>query len=245
METVYRMSPYPKVHKLRDLEVTEISGVTQAANPYAHVKIAKSQEVLPMVEVAKRASAMWGVYVDLIAKRDGITKSAAVDRALRDDTGRSLYETARDAHLQDQMQKMGAAGGISSWDGGNSAGQDSLGGHGPGEAVDGAANLQRLRAGHAEKSLVAFNGLIDAHVASGMTRSQAQMKAMREHPSLWSQAKDATGLAPHDGYGPGMSGRTADSGGRVVSDTKNRPHSAIAPLPPSSDAGVRRPSRFM
>jgi hypothetical protein len=46
------------------------------------------------------------------------------------------------------------------------------------------------------KALSRFNDLVDQHVKAGMRRSDAQMKAMREHSETFQSAKQARGMQP-------------------------------------------------
>jgi hypothetical protein len=65
--------------------------------------------------------------------------------------------------------------------------------------------LGRLREPHAGKALVQFNQHVDALVAGGMKRSEAQSHAIRNHPDLWMKAKEARApMQPlsHDGNAP-------------------------------------------
>jgi hypothetical protein len=65
--------------------------------------------------------------------------------------------------------------------------------------------LGRLREQHAGKALVQFNQHVDALVAGGMKRSEAQSHAIRNHPDLWMKAKEARApMQPlsHDGNAP-------------------------------------------
>jgi hypothetical protein len=248
---------------LRNLSVREVSLVDKGAGRGVDVKLLKREEpTMPLVEVRKRCDALWHTYVSFIAERDKCTNHEAINKALATEMGRELFQTARDANLQFQLQKMGSAGGLAqnppnmmgavggreaaatSHDG---SGQRALSDHSPKDAVSGEANLARLRREHATKALRAFNQHVDGMVKNGMSRSQAMDRASQQHPELWAQAKEASGID-----GPGASGESVDAGGRVISETLNSPHSApVSPgyrgamRPHSHDGNAPRPPRYM
>jgi hypothetical protein len=73
-----------QVRRLKNLVVRETSLVDVAANPHAKVMMWKRlDQEKPSLDITK-ALGMWNCYVDLVATRDKVLKSVAIDRASKE-----------------------------------------------------------------------------------------------------------------------------------------------------------------
>ena len=125
-------------------------------------------------------AAAYGVLVDLEkAKHPSWSLSRCHDEVRKSATGaQALAGSLCVQQAGQQRRKQGH-------------GRDQRSLEGAGEHESGDAALSRLRAAHGRKMLDKFNSVVDADVAGGMRRSDAQMKAMRDHPELFQSAKEA------------------------------------------------------
>jgi hypothetical protein len=161
----------------------------------------------------EKAFPMWNVFTDLIMKREGCSKGKAIDIALQDPLGKQLFQLAKGSGLPGSYgdSPMGQTG----YGGRVPSAHSTADGTGHGQPPDprnphrttanpatAEETLARLRREHANKALNRFNGIVDAHVAGGMKRSDAQSRAMRENPSMWLEAKNARLPLSHDGNAP-------------------------------------------
>jgi hypothetical protein len=193
---------------IEDLVVREISAVTKGANGHTRILLRKhagggvelvpdkSQEVRPMNSAT--AFSMWDTYTDVIAKRDNVSKSRAIDVALRTETGRELYKLASPATGAD-VAKLGG--------GTLPQGPTPM----PPTArrpdpTDYASSRRKDDAedGNAERQSRRYLTRVEQLVAGGMTPSKAHDKARAEMPDEWTAHK----MMPpsHDGNAPRMRG---------------------------------------
>jgi hypothetical protein len=164
------------VRKLRRLYIREVSAVDRAANPHARVVLTKKDtEAMPNIDPAQQAFNLWKSYCGLLAANGDLNESESINAALKSSMGQELFALAKLAKgmpgAETRVDAMPA----------DHSHLDRAG----------AAELERLRGEHGRKQLDKFNGLVDAFVASGMRRTDAQVRAMSEQPSLWAEAKQA------------------------------------------------------
>jgi hypothetical protein len=171
---------------LSKLRVREISSVDRGANQHASIKLLKREQE-DTVDISK-AMPLWNTYVALIAKRDGITTSKAIDVALAEETGRELF----------QLAKLGGGGWAadSVHDG---SGQRSL--EGTGHPVDEDGEISDAEAYKVYDAAV-------REAAMHMSESQAHDYARKAFPRTWAKAKRVKGAlhpnnppAPYDSPG--------------------------------------------
>jgi hypothetical protein len=139
------------------------------------ITLAPEEPVMPNIDMSK-AAPLWSAYVDLIAKREGVTMSKAIDVALSDPTGKELFDIVREHNLQ----KMGNDG---SWPGGPTHGNTM---------PDDPHRTQRhdVGAGSNDPAWKRYQAAIKKHMASGMKMSAALDQARREMSETdWSTIK--------------------------------------------------------
>jgi hypothetical protein len=103
---------------LRNLIINEVSGVDRGAGKGVKIMLMKRdhpgggteivRKVIKQAEmpISTPATACMGfdTYCEVLAKKDGITKSAAINKALGDLTGRALYQMGRSASAADVLK---------------------------------------------------------------------------------------------------------------------------------------------
>src|SRR5437870_2348959 len=102
MTPVRKLRPLVNPRVLRDLQLREVSLVDRGAGVGTKVVLAKRDDdredtTMPTTNTidVRKAPAMWSEYCALVQKRDGLTASRAIDRALQDETGRELFSVAK------------------------------------------------------------------------------------------------------------------------------------------------------
>jgi hypothetical protein len=216
------------VHIVRDLHISDVSIVDKAAGRGTRVVLAKRDDghkreedmpTMTQTEISKRAGALWGVYCSLIQKRDGCTMSEAIDRAGRDPIGAEALRMSLDANLAEQQRVI----------------------NGDSEGV----MQTRTHAEFAKRGYGLWTGYVDLLKAQHKcTTSKAidialESELGRElyHAGSFAKGADAVGIGKlGSGAGiPDLSFDTpserVDSGGRVVSRTRNAPHGGSNPQP--------------
>jgi hypothetical protein len=186
--------------KLCDLAVAEISACQKAANPHARILLRKSEEAeMPVISTPATAAMGFDMYCTVLAKRDGITKSAAITKALAEPTGRALYEMGRSASAHDVLiTKMGGAqmpvpspgrphhGGSHGYNPPpppSASRADTLAYAGSKQTADAAGD------GENERRSRAYLSRVEELVRGGMTPSNAHDKARAEMPDDWAAHK--------------------------------------------------------
>jgi hypothetical protein len=181
------------------------------------------EPVMSAGDIARQAGGIWADHVAAVQKREGCTRSRAIDIALRDPAGRRAFNLVRDAGI---LQKLGGG----DWPGGPS--------HGVSQSADphdstrhresGDEALARYRSSHANKSLAQFNAHVDGLMSADktLTRSRAMDRAAREQPALWAAAMGKASPSESDVHVPSNVNNPA-----VISGPGRSPT-----MPPSDDA---------
>jgi hypothetical protein len=76
-------------------DTEKLAKVDESIGQFNEYCAQESEEAMPTTHQDVDANKLWNCFTDMVAKRDGLTKSKAIDRALTDETGRSLFELAK------------------------------------------------------------------------------------------------------------------------------------------------------
>jgi hypothetical protein len=183
--------------KLRDLKIAEISAVDRGAGRGVKVLLMKRLQedempTIPEAAFVERAKNLYSYgtldqHVRELAKAEGISVSKAFDRIMATDpSAAEILAAAKLVNGSDALL-LDKAHGSSSNDPQNPHGQSQ-------NAATAGETLDRLRREHSAKAMSRLTALVDAHVASGLSRSEAFDRVQRENPIAWAAAKDARGV---------------------------------------------------
>jgi hypothetical protein len=180
---------------LRNLKITEVSGVDRGAGRGVKILLTKNEgDTMPVAEIEKKASAIWSAGVRLVMKRDGVSENRAIDIALADPVLRQAYDLQKNLYLA----KMGEGAG--EWPGGPHQTPDPENPHATTAhhvgVHDDDREAQRLRDVHPTKALKALTDAADAigQANPHLSQSECLDRAAREFPHLWQRAKQARGI---------------------------------------------------
>jgi hypothetical protein len=238
-----------RIRVLRNLRIHEVSGVDHGAGrgvkimlikrllPDDNIDIASipapamKQEAITMqtetISPVAKAALLWDDYITVISKRDGMSKSRAIDAALRTEMGREMWGLAKLANGSD-VAKLGdgALPQPTSVNGGGGRVPSPTYSRGHGDSSNsadphtGTRNtvapddvLPRLRDQHgadgAARIARKYQSIIEAKIAAGMSRSSAMDAARNEiGPDAWATIKNMSASDVHVPASIGNSGRS-------------------------------------
>jgi hypothetical protein len=216
MEPIRKLRPlFGSPRYLKNLVVREISSVDRGAGVGTKVVLMKKETAMPRIDPAQQAFAMWDEFTNLLMARGDLTKGEAINAALKSSTGQELFRLAKQArgyHSSDgdsqrletapvsfpQMINQDHSGRVH-------PGRDYSGSRIPSmpqanSDQDGADELSRLRATHAQKAahaaLAEINEEVDEAVRGGEKRDKAHAAARSKDWSRWEKALAARGHPP-------------------------------------------------
>jgi hypothetical protein len=195
--------------QLYDLAVREISTVTKGANPHARVLLRKSQEtempVMSQETAVAKAANVWNSYVELTAKKAGVSINKAVDLCLKTELGREAFDLAKHASAADVL-KLG--GGNLKPNGQIDGGSGRHDTNTPGDEYPDPPSARRADAKDyaqprdrraprdqmddeavAQEAFQRFTAAVNQCVGDGMSRTKAMDHCMAKFPALWNAAK--------------------------------------------------------
>jgi hypothetical protein len=177
---------------LRNLQIAEVSGVRKGAGHGVQIKLMKQEAAMQTEFTKADALQAWNQGVDETVRVLKVNRSRAVDHLLRNsETAQRLWNIVKGYSASDVLEKDAPVESPTKDRGHGDSSNYSDPHRSTRNVVDPNSVVGRLRGEHGSKGLAAFNGLVDAHVASGMSRSMAMDRVRRERPELWQQAKAA------------------------------------------------------
>jgi len=178
----------------------------------------------PEIDISK-AQTMWTTFVDLIAKRDGVSVSKAIDAALRDKTGRELFDLQRDLYLT----KMGEGLGFEPGEGhGASSNQATIDPH------DSVRHEVEVDDGEAFRT---YSAAVK-EAAQHMSTSDAHDYVRKAFPKLWAKVKTLKGDVPLN-----APGSHSDDGRSPMMLPTSHDGNALRPSGTDFDEANRREAR--
>jgi len=190
---------------LRNLRIGEVSLVDRGAGRGVKVMLAKRDDaeidkaphttegtMQTTITVAK-ANNLFEAFVDIVQKRDGVSRATAYERAVRVEP--ELFQMAK--------RCSGTGGDLTKAHGASSNHPDPH--RTTRNVVDADGVLDRLRIEHTGKAWAKYNSAIEANVKMGMNRSQAMDRARSAlSPEEWKSVKAHNPMLPlsHDGNVP-------------------------------------------
>ena len=153
----------------------------------------EQDDTMPVIEIEKKARALWETGVTLVQKQHGCNLSRAIDIAQRDPVLRQAYDLAKNLYLAKMGEATGfAADGINHGDSSNAATIDP---HPTvrtdvGEGENDPSSARHVSDGEAFK---AYTAAVKEAAAQGMRASDAHDYVRKTFPKLWAKVKALKG----------------------------------------------------